>query len=466
MGVFINVFQNADEKKSFPLSSWSDGTYNVSSAERYAIWNLVWHRVSYGDQYPQPVDPAGTPRTDLLATLALLPLPKAPVPTRCTNVYPLQHQLQRYMPLVKHRPRLYLALDVKDYADGLPLVLAQLIRLSRLLTPEGLASEESRKATHLFTSPFKHPNNLDGTNIFISVYESDSTDDTARIAMSWYTALSILGIPCRVVVNGVSRSGIPNRIEFLAEVRNRVLDPLVELWRQGDEFDRVVILNDVVFCAEDILELIFQSMQQDSSITCGLDYFETGFYDIWVARDIDGQEFRKQPWDAFVPTPESASRLSRGLPFQAQCCFNGVAVYVAKPLATRQVQFRRSEKGTECAASECSLICNDLAREGYGRVLVVPRVRFAYDTRTYGKVWNMTKVLWDITSLTSSWSTFVPFNQERIRSWKDGPTSVLCKGLEGNGHEPDTDGIWQKLEYRHSVYREEMRLGDYLVSLV
>ena len=33
----------------------------------------------------------------------------------------------------------------------------------------------------------------------------------------------------------------------------------------------------------------------------------------------------------------------------------------------------------ECSASECSLICNDYWEAGYGRILMVPRVKLAYD---------------------------------------------------------------------------------------
>ena len=33
----------------------------------------------------------------------------------------------------------------------------------------------------------------------------------------------------------------------------------------------------------------------------------------------------------------------------------------------------------ECSASECSLICNDYWEVGYGRIMMVPRVKLAYD---------------------------------------------------------------------------------------
>lgn len=42
----------------------------------------------------------------------------------------------------------------------------------------------------------------------------------------------------------------------------------------------------------------------------------------------------------------------------------------------------------ECSASECSLICNDYWEAGYGRILMVPRVKLAYDkVRTRDRAW-------------------------------------------------------------------------------
>lgn len=39
----------------------------------------------------------------------------------------------------------------------------------------------------------------------------------------------------------------------------------------------------------------------------------------------------------------------------------------------------RMHKEGECAASECSLVCNDLQRMGYHKIVVDPGVRQAYD---------------------------------------------------------------------------------------
>lgn len=37
----------------------------------------------------------------------------------------------------------------------------------------------------------------------------------------------------------------------------------------------------------------------------------------------------------------------------------------------------------ECSASECSLLCNDYWSAGYGRIIMVPRVKLAYDFKVF-----------------------------------------------------------------------------------
>lgn len=64
-----------------------------------------------------------------------------------------------------------------------------------------------------------------------------------------------------------------------------------------------------------------------------------------------------------------------------QSCWNGIAVMDPAPFYTPpHVKFRmaRITEG-ECSASECSLIANDYWEAGYGRILMVPRVKLAYD---------------------------------------------------------------------------------------
>lgn len=74
-------------------------------------------------------------------------------------------------------------------------------------------------------------------------------------------------------------------------------------------------------------------------------------------------------------------RWQQHLPIQVQSCWNGIAILDPAPFyQPKHVRFRmaRIAEG-ECSASECSLICNDYWEAGYGRILMVPRVKLAYD---------------------------------------------------------------------------------------
>lgn len=80
-----------------------------------------------------------------------------------------------------------------------------------------------------------------------------------------------------------------------------------------------------------------------------------------------------------------------------QSCWNGIAVLDPEPFyQPPHVKFRMARlPDGECSASECSLICSmcpllfrhcsrlttidDYWEQGYGRIIMVPRVKLAYD---------------------------------------------------------------------------------------
>lgn len=134
-------------------------------------------------------------------------------------------------------------------------------------------------------------------------------------------------------------------------------------------------------------------------------------YDKWVSRDRLGARLSNRP--PYVRDPASAAELSRGLPVAAYCCWSGLAVLDARPLAPRAVVaaeagggggggdnigvvFRAGGHPHDCpASSECSLLCDDYRRAmmmgggggqeeegGSGaryRAVLDPAVRLAYD---------------------------------------------------------------------------------------
>lgn len=69
---------------------------------------------------------------------------------------------------------------------------------------------------------------------------------------------------------------------------------------------------------------------------------------------------------------------------------NGIAVLDPAPLYNLPaVRFRMARiMEDECSASECSLICNDYWEAGYGRVMMVPRVKLAYDGVRAGLIYS------------------------------------------------------------------------------
>lgn len=70
-----------------------------------------------------------------------------------------------------------------------------------------------------------------------------------------------------------TRGAFNHRIEYLAEVRNAAFVPLHELRDAENEyFDTIIFMNDILPCVDDLLELIWQSRNNNAGITCAADY--------------------------------------------------------------------------------------------------------------------------------------------------------------------------------------------------
>jgi alpha-1,3-mannosyltransferase len=135
---------------------------------------------------------------------------------------------------------------------------------------------------------------LGSDNVYVSIYESDSTDATGHYLEEFKQLLTHRDIDHSIVNGGKSDPSAAHRIQHLANVRNHALEPLTRLKQQ---FDKIIFMNDVLFCADDVLALIAYAQLHGSDLTCGLDFDNQGgigFYDTWVARDIDGRFFNKR----------------------------------------------------------------------------------------------------------------------------------------------------------------------------
>lgn len=171
-------------------------------------------------------------------------------------------------------------------------------------------------------------------------------------------------------------------VENVARIKDLALDPLLAVAstsevvmsggpdkkgtkgeREEDEgvaFDRIILMDPVVTCAEDLLELIFQSLLQDAEVTCGMDlgYHSTadageafgadaddavtdpgklqdGVYDSTVTRDMLHQKLRRSSSSSspsahtnnqFSNDPLTQTRFSKRVPFQVESCWSRAVV--------------------------------------------------------------------------------------------------------------------------------------------
>ncbi|GIL85980.1 hypothetical protein Vretifemale_14254 [Volvox reticuliferus] len=335
-----------------------------------------------------------------------------------------------------------------------------------------------------------------GNPVFVSVYESGSKDRTADWLQVLRDVLDALSIPHRLELGGsIQREKDEERIHFLARLRSAALAPLFQQCNATGRFcapssqgsntsGRIIFLNDVLFSAADIMRLL----QYPADLVCGLDlgmaaepdltekehqatlvaymrakwwlpqhlavqfsqlrflrkrwrkyhrkhellFREFGplfFYDKWVARDISGRMFtNRSPYVVYQP---SIDRVTAGRPVRVHCCWNGLAVINAEPFVRKILDFREHREG-ECAASECSLLCDDMWRLGYDNMIMDPNVRVTYDLAGVNKLFH---ALSTVLPLGAPGLVYAPFRQEEVRD-----VMLLPKHDDISRESSDSDG--------------------------
>ena len=234
---------------------------------------------------------------------------------------------------------------------------------------------------------------LGGRHCTLSIVEGRSTDATYDILAKLGEEIERLGATFYLTTNDVHpKSGSVDRIAALASLRNQALTPLTEGRVSYASDAMVIFLNDIILCADDVLELLHQQIVQSAEMTCAMDWNDSDgavvFYDAWVARGISGDTFFEIPqsseWtfskNLFWNDPISKRKFEAKEPFQVYACWNGMAVFRAKLIAQKEIEFRSSAQG-ECVMGEPTLFCKDLWRKGYGKIQVVPTVNVAYTVK-------------------------------------------------------------------------------------
>ncbi|KAG8694005.1 capsular associated protein [Ceratobasidium sp. 394] len=117
----------------------------------------------------------------------------------------------------------------------------------------------------LFATLFRVAAVLGYHNVFVSIYENGSTDQTKALLRIFDSLTRSVGMRVVIRTSMRRRGAFNHRIEYLAEVRNAAMVPLHELREnEGEVFDSVVFMNDVLPCIDDVLELIWQSRRQNA----------------------------------------------------------------------------------------------------------------------------------------------------------------------------------------------------------
>lgn len=300
----------------------------------------------------------------------------------------------------------FFAIDLRDTLPLLPRLLGSVVETIRFLGPSRCA---------------------------LSIIEGNSNDGTFDVLQALRPRLDKLTTTYYLRSSDIDpKQG--DRIAKLAELRNMALQPLVDEPRRYTADTIVVFLNDVAACTEDILELVYQRQALGADMTCGLDWVYVGehptFYDVWVARGMKGDSFFEIPadgnwnsaWNLFWNDEAAKASVAAHRPFQVFSCWNGAAVFTAKPIVEKAVRFRGPRDG-ECSQGEPQLFCKDMWFHGYSKIAVVPSVNLEYSDANAQRIK-------DLKGYTSQWASAGTDNaasaDDKIEWQSTPPEKVKC----------------------------------------
>ncbi|KAJ5836501.1 Mannosyltransferase 1 CMT1, partial [Penicillium robsamsonii] len=248
-------------------------------------------------------------------------------------------------------------------------------------------------------------------NVFISIYESGSYDNTKAALRELDWELERMRVPRNITLSPVTHQDelaapargegwirTPDgkkqlrRIPYLARIRNLGLLPLQDLARQGIIFEKILFLNDVVFTPNDVLRLL-DTNDGEYGAACSLDFSKPpSFYDTFALRDSNGHEPIMQIWPYFS---SAASRhgMKNMSPVPVASCWNGMVAMPASPFIARSpLRFRGipdSLASYHLEGSECCLIHTDNPLSVDKGVYLNPLVRVGYSGAAYTSIHPM-----------------------------------------------------------------------------
>ncbi|KAL6717112.1 hypothetical protein ACLMJK_005027 [Lecanora helva] len=186
------------------------------------------------------------------------------------------------------------------------------------------------------------------------------------------------------------------RIAFLAEARNRALQPLDDY--PDVKYDKLLYLNDAVFDPIEAAQLLLSTNLDDHGHTayraaCAVDFINPfKFYDTYATRDAEGYSMGLPFFPWFTNAGHGYSRadvLAGKDAVRVKSCWGGMVAFDARPFqATPPLRFRATED-TYWDASECCLIHADILKDAtfdqggdFVGIYMNPFVRVAYSNST------------------------------------------------------------------------------------
>ncbi|TQS33954.1 hypothetical protein Golomagni_05687 [Golovinomyces magnicellulatus] len=256
-------------------------------------------------------------------------------------------------------------------------------------------------------------------NVFVSVFESGSWDDSKKILLDLDAKLAAKGVENKRVevsyethkdemakepgdgwVKTEDGKWHRRRIPYLSKLRNKTIKDLVDLYAKGIKFDKVLFLNDVVFTTQDVLNLLDTNGGRYGA-ACSLDFSKPPeFYDTFALRDTNGQKHISPSWPYFKSTV-SRNAILRHEDVPVTSCWNGIVAMPTQPFTSDALQFRGvadSLAKTHLEGSECCLIHADNEMSKTHGVYLNPRVRVGYSGKAYddthGRPWMSAFEIW------------------------------------------------------------------------
>ncbi|QKX55062.1 uncharacterized protein TRUGW13939_02154 [Talaromyces rugulosus] len=246
-------------------------------------------------------------------------------------------------------------------------------------------------------------------NVYVSIFESGSWDNSKGALRELDTNLDRLGVRRNITLSDVTHQdeiSVPpgdegwidtprgrrelRRIPYLARLRNLTLQPLKELAEQGITFDKILFLNDVVFTTQDVFNLL-DTNDGSYAAACSLDFSKPPrYYDTFALRDSSGYEHVMQTWPYFRSS-KSRNALLKMNPIPVTSCWNGIVAMDSLPFqsSVSPLRFRGTPDSlalTHVEGSECCLIHADNPLSKSKGVYLNPRVRVGYNGPAYTAV--------------------------------------------------------------------------------